>query len=99
MKKSQAIAVVSRLAAPNLGVFRGRDAEVRGVERKQISALVDAGIAIRALPNTYRLACVVPTAEQRLRAALLWAGDDAAAACRSAAEWMSIEGVRAPKPE
>jgi very-short-patch-repair endonuclease len=97
--QSQVVAVVSELAAGESGVFRGRDAEARGVERKQIAALVDAGIAVRVLPNTYRLASVAPTSAQRLRAALLWAGDDAAAACRSAGEWMCLEGVRAPKPE
>jgi hypothetical protein len=97
--KSKAVAVVSELASCNSGVFRGRDAEARGVERKQIAALVDAGIAVRELPNTYRLTGVAPTSEQRLRAALLWAGADAAAARRSAAEWVGLEGVRAPKPE
>jgi len=97
--QSQVVAVVSELAAGELGVFRGRDAEARGVERKQIAALVDAGIAVRELPNTYRLASVGPTSEQRLRAALVWAGDAAAAARRSAAEWVGLEGVRGPKPE
>ena len=99
MQESQAIATLSELGARDRGVFRGRDAEARGVTRKQISSLVAERIVVRELPNTYRLSGVAPTRELRLRAALLWAGDDAAAARRSAAEWMKLEGVRAPKPE
>jgi hypothetical protein len=37
--------------------------------------------------------------EQRLRAALLWVGDAAAAAGRSAGELFGLEGVRADSPE
>jgi hypothetical protein len=99
MSQSRAFAAVSRIAARNLGVFRGRDAEGSGVSRKQIAALVAAGAAVRELPNTYRLVGAAPTPEQRLRAALLWAGERSAADGRSAGEWMGLEGVLAARPE
>ncbi len=69
------------------------------MSRKQIAAFVAADVLVRELPNTYRLSGVAPSREQRLRAALLWAGDDAVGARRSAAEQLDLEGVRAPKPE
>jgi hypothetical protein len=53
----------------------------------------------RVLPDTYRIASSPATSEQRLRAALLWAGPDAAATGRSAAELYGLEGVRAAVPE
>ena len=87
------------LSASSLGVFRGCDAVKAGVRRKQLSALMAAGIITRELPDTYRMAAVARSNEQRLRAALLWAGDDAAAAGRSAGELYRLEGVIAPIPE
>lgn len=42
---------------------------------------------------------VAPSNEQRLRAAMLWAGDQAAAAGRSAAAPYGLEGIRAAVPE
>ncbi len=99
MSQSQAIAVLSKLAAKNLGVFRGRDAVARGVTRKQLTALGHDGSVIRVLPDTYRMAAVPVTDEQWLRAALLWAGDLAAADGRSAGASYQLRGVRAHKPE
>jgi very-short-patch-repair endonuclease len=50
-------------------------------------------------PDVYRLTSVSPTSEQRLRAALLWAGDRAAATGRSGGARYGLEGVRADSPE
>jgi very-short-patch-repair endonuclease len=80
-------------------VFRGAEAVKLGVSRKQISALVTAEVVRRQLPDVYRMSAVAASPEQRLRAALLWAGDEAAAAGRSAAMWYGLEGVRDRKPE
>jgi hypothetical protein len=93
------LGTLSRLAATSLGVFRGGDAVALGVTRKQIGALVRAGAVDRVLPDTYRTTTVAASHEQSLRAALLWAGDDAAAAARSAARLYGLEGVRAERPE
>jgi very-short-patch-repair endonuclease len=99
MHHRAAVAALSRLGAPSLGVFRGRDALKLGVSRKQISALHTAGVVERMHPDTYRMTSVPASNEQRLRAALLWAGDAAAAAGESAGEWYGLEGVRALTPE
>ncbi|HZP29447.1 MAG TPA: hypothetical protein VFC99_10885 [Acidimicrobiia bacterium] len=53
----------------------------------------------RLHPDVYRMTAVPRSAEQRLHAALLWAGQSAAAAGRSAGELYRLEGVRAKVPE
>jgi hypothetical protein len=93
LSSERALAVLSSLSASSLGVFRGSDALTREVSRKQIWALARAGVVERLLPDTYRLTAVACSNEQSLRAALLWAGPDAAAAGRSAAEVYGLEGV------
>jgi very-short-patch-repair endonuclease len=90
---------LSRLSAPALGVFAGRDATQQGVSRKQLAALRRAGVIERAFSDTYRITAVARSNEQLLRAALLWAGEGAAAAGRSAGELYGLEGVRAGVPE
>jgi hypothetical protein len=80
-------------------VFRGRRAVERGVTRKQLDALLRARVIRRMLPDTYCMTVVEATHRQSLRAALLWAGDDAAAAARSAGFVYELEGVAAPLPE
>ncbi|MGQ0825487.1 MAG: hypothetical protein ACT4OX_10760 [Actinomycetota bacterium] len=67
--------------------------------RRQLTALNMAGVIDREFRDTYRLAAVPRSSERRLRAALLWAGEDAAAAGRSAGELSRLEGVRAAVPE
>jgi very-short-patch-repair endonuclease len=99
MAYESAIGVLSRLSAPSLGVFRGQRAVALGVSRKQIAALRAAGVVDRVLADTYRMTAVGRSAEQALRAALLWAGDQSAAAGCSAAELYGLEGVRACSPE
>jgi very-short-patch-repair endonuclease len=99
VQREQPIAVLSELSAPSLGVFRGRAAVERGVTRNQLSRFVAAGVIERMLPDTYRVIAVALSSQQRLRAALSWAGDDAAAAGASAGEVYGLEGVRADVPE
>jgi hypothetical protein len=93
------VAVLSKLGRPTLGVFRGVAAERAGVSRKQLHVLLDDGIVARVFPDTYRMTVVDPSDGQRLWAALLWAGDGAAGAGRSAGGVYALEGVRATKPE
>jgi hypothetical protein len=91
--------VVSVLSARSDGVFRGHAAVQLGVTRRQLLALGRSGVIERVLPDTYRVTSVPFSSEQRLRAALLWGGDTAAAAGRSAGEVYGMEGVTAGPPE
>jgi Transcriptional regulator, AbiEi antitoxin len=86
MPKESSAAVVSKLSERSCGVFRIEAANAAGVSATQLSRLAHEGVVERLLPNTYRMVAVEPSSEQRLRAALLWAGDHAAAAGRSAGE-------------
>jgi very-short-patch-repair endonuclease len=99
MPKESAMAAISGLAATTGGVFRGRDAVARGVKRERLRSLVRQGVVERVLPDTFRMTAVNVSPRQRLYAALLWAGDVAAAAGRSAGEVYRLEGVRASEPE
>jgi hypothetical protein len=90
---------ISELSAASLGVFRGHDAVAAGVTRKQLWTLRGQGVIERVLPDTYRVSTVQRSNEQRLRAALAWAGDAAAAAGRSAGEVYGLEGVRSTLTE
>ncbi len=99
MAQGAPIAVLSRLSRPTHGVFRGSVAVGLGVTRRQLRALCGAEVVVRVLPDTYRMTAVPPSDAQRLHAALLWAGSEAAAAGRSAGAWYGLEGVRAVTPE
>ena len=77
-------ATLSRLSAPALGVFRAERANACGVSRTQLARLVEQGVIQRVHPSTYRMTVVSSSAAQELQAALLWAGETAAAAGRSA---------------
>jgi very-short-patch-repair endonuclease len=99
MANESALGVLSRLSANSLGVFRGRAAIDLGVTRKQIATLRSAGVIDRVHADTYRMTAVARSREQSLRAALLWAGDGAAAAGPSAGEVYGLEGVRTRRPE
>lgn len=99
MNQEGVIAALSLLSESTLGVFRGCDAVSEGATRKQIGALVVSGIAERVHPDTYRMTVVVRSSKQALRAALMWGGDWAVAAGRSAAEIYELDGVKAPSPE
>jgi very-short-patch-repair endonuclease len=94
------VALISSLCRDTAGAFRGRDAVASGVNRKQLARLASTGVIVRTLPDTYCLTAFRTSAEQRLHAALLWAGDEAAAAARSAGALYGIEGVAVPpQPE
>jgi very-short-patch-repair endonuclease len=99
LPKESVIAALSALSAESCGVFRMEAANAVGATANQISRLVKEGVIERVLPHTYRMVAVTPSAEQRLRAALMWAGDQAAAAGRSAGQRYRLEGVRASRPE
>src|SRR6185503_21010173 len=99
MARKSTIGVLSTLSSSALGVFRGCEAVRLGVSRNQLTALIRDGVIERGCPDTYRMTAVSRSNEQRLRAALLWAGDGAAAAGRSAGEVFGLEGVHAPVPE
>ena len=99
MSHGQPISTISRLSARSLGTFRGRTAVEMGVTRKQLAMLLTADAIERVLPDTYRMTATPRSSAQSLRAALLWAGDSALAAVRSAGETYGLEGVRAARPE
>ena len=99
MLSKDAIGALAELGAESLGVFRARAAVEANVTREQLSVFRAAGIIERELPGVYRMTAVERSAEQRLRAALMWAGDDSAAASLSAAATFKLEGVRASVPE
>lgn len=99
MAQESAVGVLSRLGVANLGVFRGRDAVGLGVTREQIRWAIRAGVIERVLCDTYRLTAAPECNEQRLRAALLWAGASAGGAGRSAAAVYRLEGVRPGRAE
>jgi len=93
------IAVLTHLAAPWSGTFRGRSALSNGVSRKQLGTLQQQGFIERVLPDTYRLTATPPSPDQMLCAALLWAGDRAVGDRRSAAMLYRLEGLRTHKPQ
>jgi very-short-patch-repair endonuclease len=53
----------------------------------------------RVFPDTYRLTATTSSHDQRLCAALLWAGEEAVGDRRSAATLYGLEGVRVEKPQ
>ncbi len=99
MPKEPVVTTLSTLSAPSLGVFRAERATALGITANQLARLTQQGVIERVYPSTYRMTAVSPSASQRLRAALLWAGDRSAAAGRSAGELYGLEGVRAAVPE
>jgi hypothetical protein len=99
MPRESPVAVLSRLSQERQGAFRGHVAVEAGVSRTQLVTLTRNGVIERVLPDTYRMSSVPPSAEQRLHAALLWAGDAAAVAGRSAARLYGLDGVRADRTE
>jgi very-short-patch-repair endonuclease len=93
------VTTLSTLSASSLGVFRAEGATALGITPSQLARLTQQGVIERVYPSTYRMTAVSPSASQRLRAALLWAGDRSAAAGRSAGELYGLEGVQAAAPE
>jgi hypothetical protein len=71
----------------------------KGVSRKQLGTLQRHEFIERVFPDTYRLTATPPSNDQRLCAALLWAGDQAVGDRRSAAVSYGLEGLRTNKPQ
>jgi very-short-patch-repair endonuclease len=90
---------LARLSAGNAGVFRHDDAGRLGISADRLTTMLRDGLVIRMFPGVYRVAAVSPSPEQRLRAALAWAGPDAAAAGRSAGTGYRLDGITSPTPE
>lgn len=99
MSRETPMTALSRLSERACGVFRADAALSVGVTRNQLARFAKDGFIERMLPGTYRMVAVAPSPEQRLRAAMLWAGAAAAAAGRSAGQRYGLEGVRAERPE
>ena len=99
MPRESVVARLSTLGAATCGVFRSEAASAADVSATQLARLARDGVVERLLPNTYRMTAVPRSADQSLHAALLWAGDEAAAAGRSAGARYRLEGVRASIPE
>lgn len=99
MAPESALGKLSRLSSASAGAFRGVEAVKLGVTRDQLTALIRAGVITRELPDTYCMTAVSRSSDHMLRATLLWAGDGALAAGRSAGEVFGLEGVRARVPE
>jgi very-short-patch-repair endonuclease len=93
------LAALTRAAAPQLGVFLACRAEELGITARQLADLRSAGVVERAYPRVYCFTAVAPSAEQRLRAALAWAGPAASAAARSAGALYALSDVHAQQPE
>src|SRR5690348_3790791 len=93
MSTESAIAVAHRLACRSLGIVSSRDLAASGVSRKQLTTLCANGALVRVLPNTYRVAAVPVSDEQRVRASLAWAGPQSAAWARAAGIAYRLEGV------
>ena len=93
------LAALTRAAAPQLGVFLASSAEALGITARQLADLRSAGVVERTYPRVYCFTAVAPSAEQRLRAALAWAGPTASAAARSGGALYGLSEVRAPQPE
>ena len=99
MPKESPVARLATLSERSCGVFRVEAANAAGVTANQLVRLSHEGVIERMLPHTYRMLSVHTSAEQRLTAALLWAGEEAAVAGRSAAARYGLEGVHATRPE
>jgi len=99
MSKESVARRLSTLSEHSCGVFRGEAATASGVTPNQLARLTKEGVIERILPHTYRMVAVQRSPEQQLHAALLWAGDLAAVAGRSAGERYRLEGVHAARPE
>jgi hypothetical protein len=93
------LAALTWVAAPQLGVFLAARALALGITARQLADLRGAGVIERIYPRVYCFTAVAPSPEQRLRAALAWAGPTAAAAARSAGALYAMADVHTPKPE
>jgi very-short-patch-repair endonuclease len=96
LRSEEVIAALSKRARRRHGVFTGTDARKLGVSRNQLTRLTERGVVRRLLPDVYALVSVRASPEQTLRAALLWSGEESAAAATTAAYLYGLEGVAPP---
>ena len=95
--RESAVGALSRLErADRSACFADADAVALGVTPQTARARSRPRASSSACcPNTYRMTAVARSSEQSLRAALLWAGPDAAAAGPVGRRGLRLEGVRA----
>lgn len=72
------------------GLIRGGQAIAAGLPRSRIDDLVRRRVWIAVLPGVYALGVDPRAARVRVRAALLWAGDDSVLAGSAAAWWLGL---------
>ena len=97
---STAVELVEGRARTTLGLFTTTVAKSCHVSRQLLAFHSrPGGRWARDLPEVYRLTSVPRSVQQRMLAALLWAGDNAVLSHRAVAEILDLDGVRAPKPE
>ena len=80
------------VASRQHGVISRGQALDSGMSRHSIERLLKAGSWIRVLPAVYRLAGAPETWFQRLIAALLWAGEEAALSHSTSAALLELDG-------
>lgn len=91
----QTIAEISRTTA---GAFRSADALQRGISERELRTVIRNGLVARRFPGVYVIAGAPDLLNQRLHAALLWAGEASAVAAQSAGELLRLEGVHSERP-
>jgi hypothetical protein len=99
MSHERGLTALAASSRTNGGIFRGDDAVSHGISRDRLTTLRRTGAIERVLPDTYRFAGTPASHLTALRAALAWAGDDAAAYGVSAAAVYRLEGIPASRPE
>jgi hypothetical protein len=86
------------VARRQLGVFTRKQANRAGLSNRSVSRRVVRGAWTRILPGVYRAASTPESWRQRLRAACLWAGEDAVISHRTAARLLGLEGLAPMRP-
>lgn len=84
------------IALSRYGVITTADALSAGMTQSAVHRRVKNGLWIPIYPATYRLREVLPTWEQSLAAACAWAGEDAVASHRAAAQLLGLGVENAP---
>jgi len=89
-KQKDELGPLTRLIHSQRGVVSDKQLTALGMPVRSISRRVAAGELERILPRAYVVPTVPPCWEQRVIAALLWAGDDAAASHLTAAALLGL---------
>jgi predicted transcriptional regulator of viral defense system len=91
--------LLAQYARRQAGVFSRSQATAAALTRRQIAYRLEQGVWQRSFPGVYRVASAPRSAEQRLWAASLWAGDGAVVSHRSADALWKLDEVTAELPE